>query len=291
MSLLFLGAFLLVGGLMARFWAADQVKRTPLDVSSVTRLAGEAQLYDGTALETHRVKATSTTHADSEKSDDDVVVFQNSSCLVLDPDGTVPDCVSADDPDERLVSAGTDHFATDRRTALAVNEARYLPPDAKEHEGLVNKFPFDVERRDYPFWDSLANQSVTAAYAGEETLDGLTTYRFDILVQDAAIEIGDDPGVYATEKRMWVDPATGSIIKQTERQVRKMQQTGQTVLDLTFGFTPETVEANVADAKENAARIDLLTQTVPIVGVLGGVAAIAGGLVLMPRRRDAHQPA
>ena len=46
---------------------------------------------------------------------------------------------------------------------------------------------------------------------------------------------------------------------------------GQTVLDLDFGFTPETVAANVADAKDNGARLRLLTQTVPLVGIIGGV--------------------
>lgn len=283
MVLLFLGAFLLVSGLLAKFWASDQVKRTPLDVSTVTRLTGEAQLFDGAALVSTPVRASSTTHSDTARSDDDVVSFQSSSCLVKDPDGQAPDCVSADDPDNRLVSASTDAFATDRRTAEAVNDPAHLPADAKPHEGLVNKFPFDVEQRDYMFWDSLLGKAVPATFAGEEELDGVKAYKFDVTVQDGAITIGTDPGTYSTEKTLWIDALTGSILKQTEHQVRKMADSGQTVLDLTFGFTPETVAANVEDAKANASKLGLLTTTVPLVGLIGGTLALFAGLVLYQR--------
>ncbi|WP_353508715.1 DUF3068 domain-containing protein [Intrasporangium sp.] len=283
MVLLFLGSFLLVVGLLARFWAPGEVKKTPLDVNSVMRLSGEALLFDGTALVRTPVRASSVTHADSAKSDDDVVVFQNSSCLVKDPDNNAPDCVSADDPQKRLISASTTHFATDRVTALAVNEARYLPADATAVEGLVNKFPFDVEQKDYPFWDGLTGKAVPAVYSGEEDLDGVHVYRFVVNVVDGDITIGSDPGKYTTEKTMWVDATTGSILKQSEHQVRKMAATGQTVLDLDFEFTPETVANNVADAKDNGARLTLLTQTVPLVGIIGGVLLLVMGFVLLPR--------
>ena len=283
MVLLFLGSFLLVVGLLARFWAPGEVKKTPLDVNSVMRLTGEALLFDGTALVSTPVRASSVTHADSAKSDDDVVVFQNSSCLVKNPDGNPPDCVSADDPQERLISASTTHFATDRVTALAVNDARYLPADATAVEGLVNKFPFDVEQKDYPFWDGLTGQAVPAVFSGEEDLDGVHVYRFVVNVVDGDITIGSDPGKYTTEKTMWVDATTGSILKQTEHQIRKMAATGQTVLDLDFGFTPETVANNVADAKDNGSRLTLLTQTVPLVGIIGGVLLLVVGFLLFPR--------
>jgi hypothetical protein len=288
MVLLFLGSFLLVTGLLARFWAPGEVKKTPLDVSSVMRLTGEAHLFDGTALVSTPVRASSVTHADSAKSDDDVVVFQNSSCLVKDPDGNAPDCVSADDPQDRLISASTTHFATDRVTAEAVNEARYLPADATAVEGLVNKFPFDVEQRDYPFWDSLTGEAVPAVFSGEEDLDGVSVYRFVVNVVDGDITIGEDPGKYTTEKTMWVDATTGSILKQTEHQIRRMAATGQTVLDLNFGFTPETVANNVADAKDNGARLSLLTQTVPLVGLIGGVLLLVIGFLLFPREVPAR---
>lgn len=290
--MLFLGAFLLVVGLLAKFWAPEQVKKTPLSVDSLTLLSGEVQLFNGTALETSPVKASSVTHADTEKSDDDVVAFQNSSCLVKDPDGNAPTCVSADDPQNRLISASTDHFATDRRSAEAVNDAKYLPPDAKSHEGLINKFPFDVEKRDYKFWDGLTSRAVPATFQGEEELDGVPTYRFLVKIDNADIEITSGvPGKYSTDKTMWIHPVTGSILKQTERQIRSMADSGQTVLDLNFGFTDATVAKNLEDARSNASRLSLLTSTVPLVGIIGGILALLAGFVLrVPEARAAAQP-
>lgn len=285
--LLFLGAFLLVAGLLAKFWAPDQVKRTPLGVDTVTRLSGDAQLFNGTSLESTPVKASNVTHSDTSKSDADVVAFQTSSCLVKDPDGTAPDCVSADDPQKRLISASTDHFATDRRTAEAVNDAKYLPAEAKAHQGLVNKFPFDVQKKTYQFWDGLTSRAVPAVYSGEEQLDGVTVYKFVVTIVDADIMIGTDPGKYSTEKTMWIDSTTGSIIKQSEHQVRKMADSGQTVIDLNFAFTPQTVAKNIADAKANGSKLRLLTSTVPLVGITGGVLALFAGLVVRPREGQA----
>ncbi|WP_392541975.1 DUF3068 domain-containing protein [Oryzobacter telluris] len=279
--LVFLGAFLVAVAGLAAFYAPGQVKKTPLDVNSVTRLAGDAQLFDGSALVPTPVKATSVTHADSELSTGDVVLFQSSSCLIKDPDGDAPDCVSADDPDKRLVAAGTSVFATDRRTGLAVADFANLPADADQREGLVNKFPFDAEKKDYPFWDGLTGTSVNATFTGTEDLDGLETYKYLVSIADAGIEITPEvAGKYSTEKTMWVDPVTGSIIDQTEHQTRKQADNGQVLLDLNFAFTDETVAANVESAKANGSKLSLLTSTVPLVGGILGLLALAGGILL-----------
>jgi len=293
--LVFLGAFLLMVAALALFYAPDKVKRTPLDVDSITRLTGEAQLFDGTALVTTPVKATSTAHTDSELSTDDVVLFQSSSCLVKDPDGNAPDCVSADDPDNRLISAGTEVFATDRVTALAVNDFENLPADAEPREGLINKWPFDVEQKTYPYWDGLIGQPVDAVFQSTEDIDGLETYKFLVKVDNGDIEITDGVlGKYSTEKTIWVDPTTGSIVDQSESQTRVQADNNQTILQLDFSFTDATVAANVEDAKANASKLNLLTKTVPLLAGLIGLLALIGGLVLWrttPAVKPEEQPA
>ncbi len=279
--LVFVGAFLVVVAGLAAFYAPGQVKKTPLDVDSVTRLSGDAQLFDGTTLVPTPVKATSVTHADSELSTDDVVLFQSSSCLVKNPDGNAPDCVSADDPDKRLVSAGTSVFATDRRTGLSASDFENLPADAEPREGLVNKFPFDAEQRTYAIWDGLTGTAVEATFQGAEEIDGLETYKFLVSITDADIEITSGVlGKYSSEKTMWVDPVTGSIIDQTERQTRTQADNGQTLLAIDLGFTDETVAANVQSAQDNGSKLTLLTSTVPLVGGVLGVVALIGGILL-----------
>jgi hypothetical protein len=286
--LLALGTFLVVIGLMAAVWAPGQVKRTPLDTDSTTRLAGTAdKLNPGTGeVESLDVKAASVTKADSEHSDDEVIVFVSSTCLVID-EGDVPDCVDADDPQGRLVSASTDVFATDRSDGMAVNGS-YVPPSSEEKEGLVNKWPFDAEKKTYPYWDGILGQAVDAEYDGTENIDGLETYRYHVLVEDQPAEVVTDvDGVYSQDKYIWIDPVTGAIINQTQHEVRELTD-GSTLLDMQLDFTEDQVSANAADAKDNGSLLGLLTRTVPLVGIIGGVLALlVGGFLVFAGRNQA----
>lgn len=286
--LLALGAFLLVVALTATVWAPGQVKRTPLDTDSTTRLSGTAdKLNPATGeVEDLDVKATSITKADSKRSDDEVIVFVNTLCLVID-EGDVPDCVDADDPERRLISASTDVFATDRSDALAVN-GEYLPAGAEEKEGLINKWPFDAEKKDYPYWDGLLGQAVDAVYESTETIEGLETYKYHVVVDEQPAEVVDGvQGVYTQDKYLWIDPVTGSIIRQTQEEVRALED-GGVLLDLDLAFTDEQVTDNVESAEDSGSQIELITRTIPLIGFIGGALALLAGayLVFAGRRRE-----
>lgn len=280
--LLGLSGFLITTALLAWLFVPGQVKKTPLDTDSNTRLSGQAA-----ALPTGEgapVKALSRTVADGEKSDGDVVVFDTFTCLITDPNGDAPDCVDDSDPDRRLVSATTDRFATDRATGMAVNDTKYIG-DARPHEGLVNKFPFGVEKKTYPFWDGILGRAVDATFEGEEQVNGLNTYKFVIDVNDEPAEISNGiQGTYSTDKTMWIDPVTGAIQRQTEQQKRVLEN-GTTVLDLDFGFTDETVAANVDAAKSNGSRLQLVGR-LPLIAGLLGLLGLVGGLIALRGQRD-----
>lgn len=279
-----LGAFLLVAGLVALLWAPGVVKRTPLDVDSTTRLTGEAARIDaatGELGEPEAVKALSVTQSDSEASSDDLVVFTTRQCLTLDEPGA-PDCPDPRE-DDRAVNVSTDVFGTDRVTAEAVNDAEGIPPGAEPHEGLVNKWPFDAEQRTYPYWDGLVGEAVDAEFDRTETVDGLEVYVYRVSISDAPIEVAANvEGTYDDEKEIWVDPATGSIIHQIDDQQRYLAD-GSQALDLQLEFTPEQVEANVASAQDSGRSLSLITFWVPVVGIVGGLIALAAGLALLVR--------
>jgi hypothetical protein len=284
-----LGSFLLVAALTVVIWGGEAVKKTPLDTDSVTNLSGTAdKLNPATSeVESLQVKAASVTKADAELSDDEVVVFVNTTCLVID-EGDTPQCV--DESDDRLVSATSDVFATDRQTAEAVNDPQYVPPSAEEKSGLVNKWPFDAEKKDYTYWDGMLGEAVDATYDGTETIEGLETYRYHVLVEDAPAEVVEDvDGVYSQDKYIWIDPITGAIINQTQHEVRELPD-GSTLLDMQLDFTEDQVSANAADAEDNGSLLSLLTKTVPLIGIIGGVIAllIGGFLVFAGRSRDAE---
>jgi hypothetical protein len=288
----FVGAFLLVAGILAQVYAPDKLMRTPIDAESVTNLSGEAELADGTGgTDTFPVLAFSTNFSDSEKSTDDIVLFQTSSCLVKD-EGDIDGCVSADDPQDRLLSASTYTFAADRRTAEAVNNTDILPASAGETEGLVNKWPFDAEKTTYPYWDGTIERAVDAVYDREEELDGLTTYVYAVSVQDEPIEISDGvQGTYSSDKEVFVDPTTGSIINQVDEQER-VDDEGNLFLAVDLAFTDEEVAGNVDEAESNTRSLNLVRDTLPLVGYLAGIPVLAIGialLVLGQRRRTAEQ--
>jgi hypothetical protein len=281
-----LGGFLITTALLALIYIPGAVKKTPLDTDSYTRLSGLATaLPSGVpAGSAASVKALSHTVADGQKSDGDVVVFDTFTCLIKDPNGDAPDCVDDTDPDKRLVTATTDRFATDRRTGLSVNDEKYIG-DAQPHEGLVNKFPFDVEKKTYPFWDGILDRAVDATFEGEDKVEGWDTYIFVIDVADEPAEIVSGvQGTYSDRKTMFVDPATGSIVKQLEQQKRVLEN-GTTVLDLDFGFTDETVKANVDSAKDSNSRLDLVGNLPLITGLLGLLALAAGFFLWNGARR------
>lgn len=285
--LLGLGAFLLVTGVLAVSWAPGMVKKTPLDVNQLTRLDGTVKKLDPSTgdLVENPVKVQSISKTDSDASDDNTVVWVQTACVVIDIDNA-PDCVDGDDP--RLVSADTDVFATDRVSAEAVPDFPGLPADAVSHEGLVNKWPFDAQKKDYEYWDGTVGKAVPAVYDRTEDLLGIECYVYTIDIKDAPIEIAEGiNGTYDNHVEIWVEPKTGAIQQQTQDQQRYLDD-GTQVLDLKIGFTDEQMQQFKDDAKSNILLLDLLLVWTPIVGFVGGALCVIAGVLLMlsARRRN-----
>ncbi|MGZ4496131.1 MAG: DUF3068 domain-containing protein [Nocardioides sp.] len=285
-ALAFVGAFLVVLAVLAQAYAPGALKKTPIDVNTTTRLEGTASLPDSTgAVQQIPVKAFSITHTDSAKSTGDVVVFQNFSCLVKDI-GDPTTCVSADDPQDRLINASTDTFATDRVSAEAVNDPKYLPADAVPHEGLVNKWPFDSQKRTYKYWDSTLGKTVDATYDHTEKVNGLECYVYVAQVNDAPTEItAGVQGTYTSTTQFFIEPLTGAIINQVQHQVRN-DSDGKVFLDLTLGFTKSQLKEMTDDVGKQASQLNLLTKTVPVVGYAVGIPMLLVGLGLLLLGRD-----
>jgi hypothetical protein len=303
--LLGLGAFLLVAGILAVTWIPGMVKKTPLDVDMTTIYEGQAAKLDPVTgdFTMKPAYALRYTLADSNKSSDDTVVMVENACAVFDTGGAHV-CVNGNDPD--LITATTDIFATDRVTALAVKD-KNLPADAVPHEGLVNKFPFDVEKKTYPFWDGDAGKALPIEYQGTKTLFGLETYEFQYTVKDVPINIADDdpatpeddsiPGTYDNVVTVNVDPKTGSIVKSGQHQQQFLED-GTPAADVTLVQTDASVKKAVDDAKSAGTQLTILLTVLPIVGFVGGILCLLGGLVLIMRessggdggRRVAEKP-
>ena len=160
-----------------------------------------------------------------------------------------------------------------------MNDEKYVGAAAEPHEGVVNKWPFHPEQKTYTYWDGLLGRGVDATFAGEEEIDGLAVYKYVVTSTDEPAEISKDiAGLYSSTKALWVDKVTGSIIDQNDKQVRRLDS-GTTVLDIDYGFTDETVAANVEDAKASGSQLSLVGMAPLLLGILG-LLALGGGLLL-----------
>ena len=281
-----LGAFLVVAAVVAQVWAPDVVKRTPIDVNQTTYLEGNADKLDPTTgkLVSNPIYALDVTRSDSDASTGSVAVFVETTCVVVD-EGQPRECVSAKDP--RLVTAVIDTFATDRHTAIAVNGDQYLPADAVPHEGLVNKWPFDAQKKTYPYWEGTLGKAVPAEYVRTADVKGMQTYVYRVTTKGAKIDVVSDiPGTYDDVKEIYVEPRTGGIVQQTENQQRYLED-GQKILDLQLGFTDQQQQDMVNEVNDKYKLVDLALNKVPVIGYAVGIPVFLIGLALLfVRRRD-----
>jgi DUF3068 family protein len=173
-----------------------------------------------------------------------------------------------------------------------------------KHEGIQFKFPFNVQRHNYPFWDAFLKKATTARYDGTEKINGLLTYRFVQPITDVVIGREDVPGaliglpdqpsvsadrLYSTTRTLWVEPYTGALIKGQERVNQRLVSNGKQapVIQGTLSWTPETVATNVDKYKSQAAGLRFVTKLGPIGGwILGPIFVLIGLTLVALSRRD-----
>ena len=190
---------------------------------------------------------------------------------------------------------------------------------ALPHEGLAFRFPFATEKRSYPFFDPIAQKPFDANYDGEDDVNGLTTYRFTQNVgydadgklvepiryaslydknEDGEVtaraELWGLPGdpyepvtmtrYYAAQRTFWVDPVSGTVVKATERAnhyyAREALRPEMALADYTVTSTEETIESQVASARNDRDRLALWSRVLPISLGAAGLVALIGATLL-----------
>jgi hypothetical protein len=190
---------------------------------------------------------------------------------------------------------------------------------ALPHEGLAYRFPFDTEKKTYPVFDPIAQKAYDANYSGEEDVNGLTAYKFtqnvgfdadgelvepvkyaSLYDDDADSQVtaraalwgfeGDPEEMitmtryYAAQRTFWVDPVSGTIVKESDRgfhyYAREATKPEVTFVDYTVTSNEETVEAQVAVAQDERDRVSLWGRILPITFTALGLVALVGGALL-----------
>jgi hypothetical protein len=136
------------------------------------------------------------------------------------------------------------------------------------HHGLV-AWPFGVQARDYPVWDVQLGRSRTAAFQGEETRDGVRTYRFQAATPFEDIGTRDLPGrlfrlqapsveaveQYSSTRTYWVEPATGAVVDLREVLHQRFSYGGRQVTAFAATLESASLDAGLMGDVRTGARL------------------------------------
>jgi DUF3068 family protein len=295
--LVFAGLFLLFFGLFERVYAYPRLKKAPLDQYSTPVAAGtgtyfnRGQLKEVTGAQLENLR---TVRGDTGAGTDEVAVWDSFNSTV-------------DTADKGVITATQERIALDRVTAQSVQCCGENP----RHQGLTLKFPFDTRKQAYQFWDGPALRALPAAFTREEKLQGVKVYRFEQRIDRLTVGSQEIPGalagdpdtpsvkttiVYSNMKTLWVEPATGLIVKaqQDASQVLETQGGEQvlTLIDAVLTYDDATVDKNADDAAGGARRLRLLGVILPGGALILGLVLVVVGLTLLrsPEGRRVARP-
>ncbi|MET8679398.1 DUF3068 domain-containing protein [Streptomyces sp. NPDC004647] len=303
LSLVLLGAgvFLLVLAPLLAWYVEPRAKRTPVDVNVTTVFTGRGSYFDTDSLATRDNQKITITRrvlgdvADSERSGK--AVWDVSTAV------DTPETLPLNDPRKSLQWT-TERWVTDRRTNRPVHCCEETP--SFEGEAYL-KFPFDVEKRGYRWWDNTLGGTVQLRFAGVKKIQGYEGHRFTGTVKPTKTGTRQVPGrlvgrpkqgqVLAEEWyansgiELVADRRTGRIINARIAPRKTLRAPGGKRDAVTLlqsdglEFTGATQREQVALASEDSGRLELVGRTAPLTsGVAGAVLAVAG-VVLVARGR------
>jgi hypothetical protein len=304
LSLLGLGAFLLVLAAMLVRYVGPHAAVNPLDIDVTAVYTGTGSVFDTDAVTTvpdRRITVTQRVRGDVAAGERGGVAVWD-VVTTVDTDESLP----AADPRDALEFV-TGRWVMDRRTNKPVHCCR----EKGYHEGEAYlKFPFDVRKRAYRWWDNTLGATVVLSYRGTERIHGYRGYVFTGAVPATRIGTRLVPGtlvgqaktgrVFAEEWyanhgiRLVVDQSTGRSLYARVGPRRTLRAPGGTrdavvLLDSTdLTFTQATQRSQVGRARKESGQLRLLEHTVPIDAAAAGCVLTATGTLLLtwsrPRR-------
>jgi hypothetical protein len=295
-----LGAFLILVAVLLPTWVVGQVLKFPLSESETATLeASNASYFSVTALRERTgvtLRATYTITGDASAG--------NSSTAVWNQTSDVYDVTN-----HAQVQQMTRRFAFNRRTGQLVDccGASVNGDKSVRQTGLVGYvFPIGTQKQTYQVYDTTLKKTMPFVYSGTTTVEGIGVYEFVENVTPTQIAKVTLPGSYvhstaatvtigefdAEHLIYYVDPETGALVDVNELQSTTLR-TSATAPPALVGLnadliaTPASVTQIVGLDRNGRNELTLVDTTLPLVlGIVGGVALLAGILLSRRRRED-----
>jgi hypothetical protein len=282
------GAFLLVAGLLLRFYAAPQLIAAPVDIYEQDTLVSPHSSYfdEGTLVTRNNVRLTYTltVRGDQDASTARTGVWDSFASL-------------ADPKRHNVINTVYQRYAFDRRTGqLSMCCGASVNDSTSVHQSGIGLFwPIGTKKQTYSVFDNNSMKAWPASYVGQAKDTGVQTYQF---VQHVPATLVDQmTGVptsllgisgppqnvvanryYQATNTFWVDPRTGVLVdEEVKGQSYLTGRGGQGKLvavhfDLRMDQTSRQSLANLAN--KNA-------KSIATVGLLGPAALGILGLILL----------
>ncbi|GAA0419336.1 hypothetical protein Acor_29050 [Acrocarpospora corrugata] len=296
-SLIALGAFLVVLAPLVRYPVAGRLVQAPGDQYGITTLAAENATYFSVGdlkVLTGNLDIIVTTRGDVAQATGDHVVWDQFTA-VNDVTNNKPG-----------ISLSEFRSAFNKYTGVGVNCCNAnIDEKPVRLEGQIYLFPFGVEKKTYKVFNSTTMKAYDTVFVGEETVGGLPVYKFEQKVPPTVIDTLDAPAslfgmaetgnvkvdrVYDGVVTYWVEPTTGAPVNQ-QQQRHEVLKTADGVERMpafiaTAKFTPATLDAQVATVRASADQVKLIRTTLPLAALILGLLALAAGVILTRSRRE-----
>jgi hypothetical protein len=298
-----LGAFLIVLGLLLRFYAAPRLVAAPPGFYIVISLvAPHATYFDESTLSTQH--DATLTYNDTIRGD---AAAGTATIAVWDQFTVLEDL-------RRHVQliATFQRSAFNRRTGELTNccGASVNDDTQARQDGIgVVFWPIGTQKTTYQVYDANTERAWPAVYSGADTVQGLRTYRFTQRIPATVVQQMPDvptsllglPGpsrnvvadrTYQATNTFWVDPRTGVPVKAREQILSVLRGPGGKgsllAADADLTMSAASQRALAAVARGNAASITTLRKTGPLGGLILGALLLLAGTV--PVRRFPRVP-
>ncbi len=322
LALVGLGAFLVILGLLLRFYAAPRLIAAPADFYQTDVLHGSnATYFNQGTLTTQRGAALSytlTIRGDAAASTSKYAVWDQYAVL-------------ADPAHNAQVNSTYQRAVFDRRTGELLNCCgASINDNTQIHVTGIGLFwPIGTRKTTYQVFDVNAQSAWPASYSGTAQIQGVTTYRFvqhippTQVAQIAGVPLsllgvhGKTGNVvanrfYQASNTFWVDPRTGVLVDTEQHIMSVLRGPGGEgkllAADADLKMSQASQKQLAALANKNAMLISTLRVNGPVGGIVVGVILILAGTIplrrlwprrlwprlsqrrLWPRRRAAKRP-
>ncbi|WHM41050.1 DUF3068 domain-containing protein [Streptomyces sp. BPTC-684] len=300
-----LGVFLLTLAPLLAWYVTPHAKRTPIDVDITTVSTGNGSYFDTTSLSVlHDQTLTITRRVLGN-----VAESKHSGHAVWDVSTTIdtPRTLPLADPRKSLQWT-TERWVTDRRTNAPVHCCQEAPVP---HQGdAYLKFPFDLRKRTYQWWDATLNGTVPLHYAGTGKVLGHQGYRYTGTVPPTRVGTRQVPGILVglprrpqVQAEEWyanpaidlvVDRRTGRVLDAAISPVKSLRAPGgaKDAVTLLQGdrleFDRQTQHRQVDLAAKDNRKLLLIGTVAPLAGAGTGtlLTAASAGLMVFKLRKS-----